>query len=978
VRKRQSVILMVMIWAGFGLPAARTADRRLGPVVPTVFLAEQEGQLRQLVMLTLPKGLQGEFVARAKQGEMETESKFSLAAPQEAVPILVPACPAKSCPARITLGDGAGREIASTEFELAYQRRWRIFVSPFSHIDVGFTNSQRKILAQNLDNLRAALKLVEETKDYPEGARFKFFTEVSWPTSEFLYSEATTAQEKEKMIATLKSGEIEVGGFLISHQNKFLPAEALFRSADWALKINRDYGVPIRTACINDVMDLSGIVKPLYAAQIPYFIGGPNTSHYVAPPLFYLQPPVGNEKILVWLTPNLNGYGENFDFAMKPELPVREAALAEIESRLGPYLKSLETEGTPPQIVQEHFDFFGAHWDYPYDIYLLPFYPAHAVDNGPQDLTPSELAQAWNTRWAYPKLIVATPSEFFAEVEKAYAGQIPTLRGELPGFWGEQIFFAMAQTDPERTAVERHFESMVPSIETNAAFDVMQGEKLPEIAAPILEAYKLISLNNDHNPGPVPFGNTQYTKEDTAEWKETRREWIARIQKIESQLPIYPPVICPVSLCPPGEVFAREEGGKVIMENRFYHLEVDRKTGGVSSLYDKELGRELVGSGPYQLNQYVVVARGEDAGRRGNVFHRPGFKQVQVEIKEAGPQRAWVKISGKLARNPDAVKTLTKFIKEALGVTIPGWLLKAVAPILKVDLGPVEEVSQEIWLDCGAKEVTFFQTIKTGKDQIIDHTFAYPLNVPADRPLIVESPYNPYHFSPGPPVGNGDLIPGARMTDPNFPGINALTQVFGWMYGMPADAVFSDYVLAMGDGFGVAFTSDHSGVIMPGPLDKDPVKGPFGGGFQHLVLGWTAYGHAFLGAPRSSEFKFWSRLTSFAAKDEAEAKSQAAQFGRRLGFNAEQVDIIRSSNPAVMVTMLKPVADHSLLLRLYDVSGAGAETKITLSEVKTDISASRSRSDGVLLPKGELPTQQNSFSITLGPGEVATMRVEVK
>jgi len=946
-------------------------------------------------------------VVKGGQGEAQAESKLSLSAPRDSVPVLVPACQTQSCPTRVELRDRAGALKAESEFNLPYQRRWKVYVSPFSHIDVGFTNSQRKILAQNLDNLRAALKLIEETKDYPESARFKFFTEVSWPTSEFLYSDATTKEEKEKLIAAMKAGQVEVGGFLISHQNKFLPAEALFRSPDTALKINRDYGVPIRTACIDDVMDFSGIVKPLWGAQIPYFIGGANTNHYVVPPLFYLQPPVGNEKILAWITPNLNGYGEDTDFAMKPALPITDASLAEIATRLGPYLRSLETDGVPPKIVRDHFDFYGAHWDYPFDSYLLPYYPAHAVDNGGQDITPSDLAKLWNARWAYPKLIIATPSEFFQQAEAQSQNQIPTLRGELPGFWGEQIFFAMAQTDPERTATEREFERKAREAENGAAeggFERMGLEMEPATAgnfpdrsninnleAKIAEAFKLIDLNNDHNPGPVPFGNTKYTKEDTAEWKSTRRQWIAKISETGSGFPKLPTLKeGPSEFRIP--VIVEEDPGSVVMENEFYRVEVDKRTGGISRLLDKELNRDLVGPGPYQFNQYVVIARGEDAGTRGNIVHRPGFKQVKVSVVTAGPHIGLVSITGPLVQNRDAVKSLTRFIREALHLPIPGGLIKGIARLLGIRLGPMEEITQDIVLKSGVKAVFFSQYLKVNRDQIVDHTFVYPLNVPADQPLIVEGAYNPYRFGPTAPLGQGDLIPGAKMTNAKFPGINALTQVFGWMYGMPPDAVFDNYVLAMGHGFGIAFTSDNSGVILPGPLDKDPVKGPFGGGFQHLVLGWTAYGRAFLGAPQSSRLYFESQLTSFDAQDEAEAKIKAANFSR--SPLQSEVGYIDSSNDAILITMIRLLADGSLLLRLYESSGTGAEAKIRLPAAKAIVSATRARSDGVPLSQGELPLVTNTFSyrkngseeehtgvetktfsIKLGPGEVATVRV---
>jgi len=112
----------------------------------------------------------------------------------------------------------------------------------------------------------------------------------------------------------------------------------------------------------------------------------------------------------------------------------------------------------PPAGVRRHFDFFDATWEYPYDMYFMPFYPAHAVDNGPQDVTAPAIARAWNARFAYPRMIVATPSEFFAACEARYADSIPGIRGELPGFWGNQVFFSIAQADPEMERGQREFE----------------------------------------------------------------------------------------------------------------------------------------------------------------------------------------------------------------------------------------------------------------------------------------------------------------------------------------------------------------------------------------------------------------------------------------------------------------------------------------------------------------------------------------
>jgi hypothetical protein len=943
---------------------------------PTVLLRERDGRLEQRLDLIWPRPAKIEATLESSWGR--TEASCTIAAPSYACALFVPACEQDLC--RVTAVIASSESSWLHDFDQPRARRWTVVLSPFSHIDIGFTNSQRHILAQNLDNIRAALDLIDQTRDLPALARFKFFTEVSWPASVFLASDTVSARDKDRLRAALKSGEVELGGLLISHQDKFMPAEALFRSPETALRIGRDTGAPVRTACLNDLTDMSVAVRPLHAAGITYLLAGTNTSHYLAPPLFYLQAPTGDEKILVWLAPNLNGYGENFDFAMRPNLPLDDAALAAIEDRLSPYLASLETAGAPPSSVAANYDFFGAHWPYPYDVYFLPYYPAHAVDNGPQDATPSELVRAWNERWAWPRLVIQNPGDFFAQAEAKYRDQIPTLRGDLPGFWGEQVFFAFAQTDPAKEAGQREFERNALLGELAGVSAMFHGQPIPDLAAPIANGYKLLTLNNDHNPGPVPFGNTKYTKEDTAEWKRTRREWadtaasagrdaLSRAQAIVPRPPPAPAT---------GRATAADSGDAVVMDNEFYRVEVDKTTGGVRSLVDKELGRELAASGPYQLNQYVVVARGEDAGTRGNVFTRPGFKRVTVSVAESGPALAAVEVTGPVRDNPDEVKTLTKFIQEAFGIKVPGSLIRAVTPVLKVKLGPVKSVRSRIELRPGAKAVYFIQTIATERDQAIDHCFAYYFAVPPERPLIVEGAYTPYRFGPVPPWGDGDLIPAAKMVNPKFPGINALTQVFGWIYGLPADAVFRSYVLAPGDGFGIAFSSRESGAVFPGPPEHDPLRGPFGGGFFHLALGWTAYGHAFLGAPREGEYTFHSALTSFPAADLAEAKTRAARFGHSFTAAGAIPDLYISSNPAVLAPSLRPLDDHTFLIRLYETSGRGAETVIAFPAPRSIKSARRAREDGEPGLEPPLALNGNGFAITLGPGEVATVRVELK
>ncbi len=55
-----------------------------------------------------------------------------------------------------------------------------------------------------------------------------------------------------------------------------------------------------------------------------------------------------------------------------------------------------------------------------------------------------------------------------------------------------------------------------------------------------------------------------------------------------------------------------------IVQNRFYRVTFDPVRGAIKSIFDKELGRELVdASSPYALNEYLYVTGGGSEEGRG-------------------------------------------------------------------------------------------------------------------------------------------------------------------------------------------------------------------------------------------------------------------------------------------------------------------------------------------------------------------------
>ena len=58
-------------------------------------------------------------------------------------------------------------------------------------------------------------------------------------------------------------------------------------------------------------------------------------------------------------------------------------------------------------------------------------YAYNGSDNQPPEVRLSYIAREWNSRWAYPKIIVATNSMFFEHLEKECSG-VRVFKGELP------------------------------------------------------------------------------------------------------------------------------------------------------------------------------------------------------------------------------------------------------------------------------------------------------------------------------------------------------------------------------------------------------------------------------------------------------------------------------------------------------------------------------------------------------------------
>ncbi len=826
---------------------------------------------------------------------------------------------------------------------------WKIYCVPFTHVDIGFTQSQKNIRTQNIKNIDTALAIIEKTQLYPKGSSFKMFTEVSWPIQEYLYDESIKQEKKIKLITALKRGQLEPGAFIISHQNRFLTPEAIVASLHTTFTAARPFNIPVKTACIHDVMDFSKLTKVLYANSIPYVLIGPNDARYIVPPLFYLASPDGSASVLVWHSVGLNGYGENFDLAMRLSVPFDKRAFEKMENHIALHFAQLE-KGYPTANILQYYDYNGRHWDYPYDAYLLPFYPAEGGDNQPQNTVPSEIAKQWNETFINPKIVIATPSQFFDYVQSKYHSSIPRLKGEMTPFWGEQIYLDFIQVDPQRLASEYAFTRGIFRQAIKSIAQPHESDNLSVFLQQYLAAYKAILLNSDHNPRPVPFGKTHYTPDDVKDWMKTRDEWAKVPASILKKWNYYEQM--------DEHTWQKVEYGKgpIVIENPFYSVTIAPEKGEIVSIVDKETNKEWVRADSYGFNAYLQVVRGENGALRNYFAWQKGYSSTEISLfSHRGDYK--VVIEGKVQQYYRGLELLSDFLHSAFGVSLPPWLLKAVYFFYQL-FTPSLSLTQEIIIPHNQKHIECIQRFSGSQPQVSEHVFSYPLE---GKTIFYDSAFTPLQW--GSSLEGGDSIPAARNIAP-FKSINDTLYPFQWMHGLPPSFHCDYFVMAKDGNHYAVFVPLDSKAIIPENAYDTTKKG-----FYHCCIGWTLWGKLGLGRSLEGETVFRSVFTSF----KADTHNMACMKAYQKSFEVSGMDVsrfIEVKNPAIRPVWLFPHSTSRLTVGLFEVSGTSQRSYVYCSS-KSIKRAYYSTSDGIRLKDLNVP-----LMVTMYPYELKFITIE--
>jgi hypothetical protein len=438
-------------------------------VKPTVLFVEESGALRQRIDVAI------DYSGPATPARIEIEgfrkpsflAVDKLAPGQSVIPVTVPDLLAA---AKTTFRVIAGKARASRDVTLVPQRKWTLYLLPHSHTDIGYTELQTRVTKNHVEYLDAVIEFCKATESYPDEAKFRWNIEASWALENFF--KTRPADKIAELVALLKSGRVELSAWYVNQSDGF-SHEELIRSVGISSGLSRMYGFPLRAAMNNDVTGFSWAApQVLNQVGVKYFTTGINEDRSRAPLRrpnpFYWESPSGG-KVLHW-------NGEHYLFANY------ELALHDV------YEKSY------PKVV-EYLTKLQARGDFPYDTMAFHI-SGYVTDNCPPKKELSDRVRDWNSKWAYPKLRLATMSEFFGAFEKKYAKIIPTYKKGWPDYWTDGVGSTSFETGLNRMA---HGEIVAAEAWALAASLADKGFVFPKDE--IREAYKQNMLYDEHTWG---------------------------------------------------------------------------------------------------------------------------------------------------------------------------------------------------------------------------------------------------------------------------------------------------------------------------------------------------------------------------------------------------------------------------------------------------------------------------------------------
>lgn len=406
----------------------------------------------------------------------------------EAISLLLPPDVGVSEEAQVKVSLGTGEKAITQTLTVPALRQWTVYIYPHSHVDIGYTNTQKNVEIIHKRNLEYAMELAEKTRDYPKDSRFLWNPEVTWPIERYMHSE--TPEKKAKLLESIKRGDISVDAGYVSTNTSACNDEELFELFRYSKELQKLTGKEIKTLVQVDIPGMSWGVVPVAAQMgIRYCMVPFNGSDRVGlsyelsfKPFWWIAPD-GKSKILFLqpgsYAPGAQIKGKHFWPLMAGQTdPDKLLRIVKTDKPRENFIDSYLNE-TLPNLEKSDY--------YPYDIFPMTWCMA---DNTPVDFDLPEAVKSWNEDYAFPHLVISSATQMMQAFEDKYGDEIPTRRGDFTEYWTDGLGSSAKHTGTARLVKERLIQT-----------EILQSMFAPNKLSPrekFADAWQNVILGTEH------------------------------------------------------------------------------------------------------------------------------------------------------------------------------------------------------------------------------------------------------------------------------------------------------------------------------------------------------------------------------------------------------------------------------------------------------------------------------------------------
>jgi len=212
--------------------------------------------------------------------------------------ITIPAV-TKSKKTHFTTTVNGGKPVSNTLIVIP-PKKWEIFLVQHSHTDIGYTKPQSEILAEHQRYIDYALDYCDKTDNMPDEAKFRWTCESAWVVKEYLKTRPSAQVDRLKK--RIAEGRIEVTGMFCNMAET--SDENLMTDFLRPLQAIIEAGIPVEAVMQNDVNGIAWCMPDYFKnTGVKYLNMGINETRSILPfdlpTCFWWKSPSG-EKLLAF------------------------------------------------------------------------------------------------------------------------------------------------------------------------------------------------------------------------------------------------------------------------------------------------------------------------------------------------------------------------------------------------------------------------------------------------------------------------------------------------------------------------------------------------------------------------------------------------------------------------------------------------------------------------------------------------------